>query len=325
MNIVKALPRLIVSLALLAGGAVPAWSQDTYPNKPIRVILPFPPGGSLDILSRLMGNKMTENWKVPVLVESRPGANTMIAADAVAKSPPDGYTLLVCIDATLAMNPHLFTKMPYDPVKDFAPITIATTQPMVLAVNPSLGVSSVAELVALAKSKPGQLSFAYGVTFTQLAGEVFNSMAGVKMVGIAYKGGTLAMNDVMGGTVPVIFDALGTAMGNIRGGKIKGLAVSSAKRFAGFPELPTLAESGLPGYDMSSWTGFVAPAGTPREVISRLHREFTRVLTLPDIRSRLLELGQEVVFTTPEEFAQTIQTDLVKFGRLVKAAGITVQ
>jgi len=325
MRTVKPLSHLLAALALLMAAAAPAAAQDTYPNKPIRLILPFPPGGALDILSRLVGNKMTENWKVPVLVESRPGANTMIAADFVAKSPPDGYTLLVCIDATLAMNPFLFTKMPYDPIRDFAPITIATTQPMVLAVNPSLGVNSVAELIALAKAKPGQLSFAYGVTFTQLAGEVFNNMAGVKMQGIGYKGGTLAMNDVMGGTVPVIFDALGTAMGNVRAGKIKGLAVTSAKRFASFPELPTLAESGLPGYDMSSWTGFLAPAAVSRDIVTRLHREITRILALPEIKSRLSDLGQEVFVTTPEEFAKIIKSDQVKFQRLVKAAGIPVQ
>ena len=326
MNIVTSFSgRLFITMVLAAGMAAPSPAQDAYPSKPIRIVVPFPAGGSLDILSRLMGAKITESWKVPVLVESRPGANTMIAAEFVAKSPPDGYTLLVCIDATLAMNPSLFSKLPYDPVKDFAPILIATTQPMVLAVNPSIGVNSVADLIALAKTKPGQLSFAYGVVFTQLAGEVFNSMANVKMLGIAYKGGTLAMNDVMGGSVPVVFDALGTAMGNIKGGKVKALAVTSAKRHPAVPELPTLAESGLPGYEMVSWTGYLAPSGTSKDIIAKLHREFARILNMPDTKSRLSAMGQDVVADSPEQFAQTIKSDTVKFGRLIKAAGITVQ
>jgi len=317
--------RLLVAMVLTAGLAAPLFAQDAYPSKPIRIVVPFPAGGSLDILSRVIGQQITENWKVPVLVESRPGANTIIAAEYVAKSPPDGYTLLVCIDATLALNPSLFSKLPYDPVKDFAPITIATTQPMVLAVNPSIGVNNVAELIALAKAKPGQLSFAYGVVFTQLAGEVFNSMANVKMLGIAYKGGTLAMNDVIGGSIPVIFDALGTAMGNVKGGKVKALAVTGAKRHPAVPEVPTLAESGLHGYEMTSWTGYLAPSGTSKDVIAKLHREFSRILNLPDTKNRLSAMGQDVVAGTPEEFAQVIKTDTVKFNRLIKSAGITVQ
>jgi tripartite-type tricarboxylate transporter receptor subunit TctC len=313
--------RLIFAVVAAIGCAC-ALAQEPYPSKPIHIVQPFPPGGSLDILARSVAAKMSENWKVPVVVENRPGANTAIAADYVAKSAPDGYTILCAIDATVAMNPFLFSKLSYDPIKDFAPITIANTQPMVLAVNPALGVNSVQELIALAKAKPGQLSYAYGVVFTNIAGELFNSMAGVKMLGVGYKGGTLAMNDVIGGQVPVIFDALGTSIGHVRGGKVKGLAVTSARRHPSMPELPTLAESGLPGYDMTSWTGFLAPAATPRDTITRLHREMVRVLNLPELKERLGTMGMDVVGNTPEEFAQIIRADTLKYQSLIKQSNI---
>jgi len=314
-----------VAAALLAAWAAVGLAQDSYPNKPIRIVMPFPAGGSLDIVSRLIGAKLTETWKVPVLVESRPGANTMIAAEHVAKSAPDGYTLLVCIESTLVMNQFLFAKMPYDPIKDFAPITLATTQPLVLAANPALGINTVPDLIALAKAKPGQLFFGYGVVFNQLAGEAFTSMANVQMTGVAYKGAAPALQDVMSGNIALTFAALSSAMANIKNGLIKPLAVTSAKRSSALPDVPALAET-LPGYEMLTWAGYVAPAGTSKEIVTRLHREFARALAMPDVRERLAGVGQEVVASqTPEEFARLISTESAKFERAIKAAGIKVQ
>lgn len=316
--------KLILAAALTLWTAV-ALAQAPYPNKPIRIVMPFPLGGSLDILSRSIGAKITERWKVPVLVESRPGANTMIAAEHVAKSPPDGYTLLVCIDSTLAMNQFLYAKLPYDPARDFAPITLASTQPLVLAANPALGVNNVPELIALAKAKPGQLFFGYGVVFNQLAGEAFTSMANVQMTGVAYKGAAPALQDVMSGNIALAFSALSSAMANIKSGHIKALAVTSARRSTALPDVPALGET-LPGYDMPSWTGYVAPAGVPREIVGWLHREFTQILDLPEIRSRLAAVGQDVVVSeSPEAFGRFIAAESAKFERAIKAAGIKVQ
>jgi tripartite-type tricarboxylate transporter receptor subunit TctC len=309
-------------LSMFGAGAL---AQDNYPSKPIRIIMPFPAGGSLDILSRVIGAKITEAWNVPVLVESRPGANTMIAADAVAKSPPDGYTLLVCIESTLAMNQFLFAKMPYDPVKDFVPITLATTQPLVMAASPGLGASNVGDLIALAKAKPKQLFFGYGVVFNQLAGEAFTSMANVEMNGVAYKGAAPALQDVMSGNIALTFAALSSAMANIKSGHVKPLAVTSAKRSAALPEVPALAET-LPGYEFLTWAGYVAPAGTSREIVSRLHKEIARALAQPDVKARLLGVGQDVaVSDSPEDFGRFIKAESAKFERAIKTAGIKVQ
>jgi tripartite-type tricarboxylate transporter receptor subunit TctC len=311
--------------ALAAAPTTSSFAQEPYPSKPIRIVMPFPPGGSLDILSRLIGAKLTERWKVPVLVESRPGANTMIAAEHVAKSPPDGYTLLVCIDSTLTMNQFLYTKVLYDPVKDFVPITLATWQPIVLVVNPGLGVNNVEELIALAKAKPRQLFFGYGVAFNQLAAELFASKANIQMTGVAYKGGPPAMQDVMSGNTALSFTALSSAMANIKNGQLKPLAVTSAKRSYALPNVPALAET-LPGYEMPSWAGYVAPAGVSKDIIAWLHGEFVRILHLPDVKGRLADIGQEVAAPdTPEEFAQFIRAESAKFDRLIKAVGIKAQ
>jgi tripartite-type tricarboxylate transporter receptor subunit TctC len=313
---------LAFALCIFAAGAL---AQDSYPSKPIRIIMPFPAGGSLDILSRLIGAKITEAWNVPVLVESRPGANTMIAADAVAKSPPDGYTLLVCIESTLAMNQFLYAKMPYDPAKDFVPITLATTQPLVMAANPGLGANNAGDLISLAKAKPKQLFFGYGVVFNQLAGEAFTSMANVEMNGVAYKGAAPALQDVMSGNIALTFAALSSAMANIKSGHVKPLAVTSAKRSAALPDVPALAET-LPGYEFLTWAGYVAPAGTSREIVARLHKEFARALAHPDVKARLLGVGQDVaVSESPEDFGRFIRAESTKFERAIKAAGVKVQ
>jgi tripartite-type tricarboxylate transporter receptor subunit TctC len=299
-------------------------ADDAYPNRPIRIIVPFPPGGGTDIVSRTVAAKLTESWKVPVVVDNRPGGNTLIGAEAAARSAPDGYTLFVPIDSTLAMNQSLYAKLPYDPINGFTPITLAIHMPMVLAVHPSVEARNVKDLVALAKAKGGQLAYAHGALPAQVAGEVFKSSAQVDMLAVPYKGGSPAMTDVVGGTVPVIFDALGPAMSFVKAGKVRPLAVTSRNRSPSLPDVPTLAEAGVPGVDLVTWIGFVAPAGVDKAIVTKLNREIVRILNLPETKEKLTGIGMEVVGSTPEQFAQTIKDDAVKFGRIIKSAGIRI-
>ena len=307
-------------LATCAAAAAPA--QGSYPDKPIRIIVPFPPGGGADTVARSVAAKLSESWKVPVVVDNRAGGNTLIAAEAAARSAPDGYTLFVPIDSTLAMNQSLYTKLPYDPINSFTPITHAVSMPMVLAVHPSVDAHSVTDLIALSKAKGGQLAYAHGALPAQIAGEVFKANAKLEMVAVPYKGSAPAMSDVVGGQVPVIFDALGPAIPFIKSGKVRALAVTSAKRSPLLPEVPTLVEAGVPGVDLVTWIGIAAPAGVDRTTVAKLNAELVRILNLPDVRDRLSGIGMEVVASTPEQFAQTIKDDTVKFGRIIKAAGI---
>lgn len=307
-------------LALLS--AVPALAEGTYPHQPIRIIVPFPPGGGTDIIARTIAAKLSESWKVPVVVDNRAGGNTLIAAEAAARAAPDGYTLFVPIDSTLAMNQSLYVSLPYDPVKSFTPITLAISMPMVLAVHPSLEVRNVKELIALAKASKGELAYAFGAMPAQVAGEVFKSSAGVDMLAVPYKGGSPAMIDVVGGTVKVIFDALGPAMPFLKAGKVRPLAVTTRERSPLLPDVPTLAESGLAGVDLATWIGFVAPAGVDPSIVSKLNQEIVHILNLPETKERLTGIGMQVVAGTPEQFAQLIRDDSVKFGRIIKSAGI---
>ena len=313
--------KLVVCFLALSSVA-PAMADDSYPNKPIRIIVPFPPGGGTDIVSRTVAAKLTESWKVPVVVENRPGGNTLIGAEAAARSAPDGYTLFVPIDSTLAMNQSLYAKLPYDPITSFTPITLAISMPMVLAVHPSVEAHNVKDIIALAKARNGQLAYAHGALPAQVAGEVFKSSAKVDMVAVPYKGGSPAMTDVVGGTVPVIFDALGPAMSFLKAGKVRPLAVTSRNRSPLLPDVPTLGEAGLQGVDLVTWIGFVAPAGVDKAIVTKLNREIVRILNLPETKERLTGIGMEVVASTPEQFAQTIKDDAVKFGRIIKSAGI---
>ena len=296
-------------------------ADDAYPNKPIRIIVPFPPGGGTDIIARTVAAKLTESWKVPVVVDNRAGGNTLIAAEAAARSAPDGYTLFVPIDSTLAMNQSLYTKLPYDPIKSFTPITLAIDMPMVLAVHPSVPAKNVKELLALAKAKKGDFAYAYGALPAQVAGEVFKAATKADMLSVPYKGGSPAMTDVVGGQVPVIFDALGPAMSFLKAGKVRPLAVTSHNRSPSMPEVPTLAEEGV-DVDLVTWIGFVAPAGIDQAIVTKLNREIVRILNLPDTKDKLAAIGMTVVASTPEQFAQTIKNDSVKFGRIIKSAGI---
>lgn len=321
-RLARSLAALLCTACLALGAAAGTGTQDAYPSKPIRIIVPFPPGGGSDLVARTVAARLGERWKQPVLVDNRPGGNTLIAAEAAARAAPDGHTLFVAIDATLAMNQSLYRKLPYDPVKSFAPVTLAITMPMVLAAHPSVGARSMAELLAAARAQPGRLAYAHGALPAQVAGEVFKRAAGVDLLAVPYKGGAPAMTDTVAGQVPLIFDALGPAMPYLQGGKVRALAVTSAARSLLLPEVPTLAESGLPGVDLQTWIGFVVPAGTPLPIIDRLHRELTDILQMPGTRELLTVMGMTVVAGTPAQFAQTIAEDALKFGRIIEAAGI---
>ena len=317
MNI---LPRLLHSL-LLALFVTAASAQ--YPAKPIRFVVPYPAGGPLDTVARLLGQKVSESVKQPVVVDNKPGAGGNIGADIVAKSPPDGYTILMGAVATHAINPSLYASIPYDPVRDFAPITQVASTPNVLVVHPSIPAASVREFVAHAKAHPGKLNFGSGSTGSagHLAGELFKTMAGVDMVHVPYKGAAPAMQDLIGGQLQLMFDNYASASTQVRAGKVRALAVTTARRSSLAPDLPTVAESGLAGFDISTWFGVFAPAGTPRDVVEKLHAEFTRALAAPDVRERMLNLGAEPVGNRPEEFAAYIRAEAEKYARVIKSSG----
>ena len=299
--------------------AVNAQAQP-YPSKPIRFVVPYPAGGPLDTVARLLGQKVSESTKQPVIVDNKPGAGGNIGADSVAKSPADGYTILMGAVATHAINPTLYASIPYDSVKDFAPVTQVASTPNVLVVNPSVPASNVREFIAYAKANPNKLNFGSGST-GRLAGELFKTMAGVEMTHVPYKGAAPAMNDLIGGQIQLMFDNLASSLAQVRAGKVKALAVTTAKRSALAPELPTIAESGLPGFDISTWFGVFVPAGTHRDIVDRLHGEFVKALALPDIREKMLNLGAEPVASSPEEFAAYIRVESDKYARVIKASG----
>jgi tripartite-type tricarboxylate transporter receptor subunit TctC len=294
-----------------------------YPSKPIRFVVPYPAGGPLDTVARLLGQKVSESTKQPVIVDNKPGAGGNIGADAVAKAPPDGYTILMGAVATHAINPTLYASMPYDASRDFIAVTQVASTPNVLVVNPSLPASNVREFIAYAKANPGKLNFGSGSTGSagHLAGELFKTMAGVDMTHVPYKGAAPAMNDLVGGQIQLMFDNLASSLAQVKAGRVKALAVTTAKRSALAPELATISESGLPGFDISTWFGIFVPAGTSREAVDRLHAEFSRALAAPDIREKMLALGAEPVGSKPEEFAAYIRAEADKYARVIHASG----
>jgi len=308
--------------ALCSNGA----QAQGYPSKPIRFVVPYPPAGPLDTVARLVGQQVSESVKQPVIVENKPGAGGNIGADLVAKSPPDGYTLLMGAVATHAINPTLYASIPYDAQKDFIPVTQIASTPNVLVVNPRLPVTNVHEFIAYAKAHPGALNFGSGSTGSagHLAGELFKSLAGVEMTHVPYKGAAPAMNDLIGGQIQLMFDNLASSLGQIKAGKVRALAVTTATRTELAPGLPTIAESGLPGFDINTWFGLFVPAGTPPAIVQRLHDEFAKALAAPEVRARMLALGAEPVGSTPEQFAQYIRSEAVKYAKLVKASGAKV-
>jgi len=310
---------------IMALASSPAHAQ-SYPSKPIRFVVPYPAGGPLDTIARLLGAKVGESVKQAVVVDNKPGAGGNIGADIVAKSPADGYTILMGAVATHAINPTLYKAIPYDSIKDFAPVTQVASTPNILVVHPSVPGANVREFIAHAKANPGKLNFGSGSTGSagHLAGELFKSMAGVDMVHIPYKGAAPAMQDLVAGQIQLMFDNLASALTQVRAGKVKALAVTTAKRTPFAPDIPTIAESGLPGFDISTWFGVFAPAGTPREALDRLHAEFAKALAAPDVREKMVNMGAEPVGNRPEEFAAFVRAEAEKYGGVIKASGAKV-
>jgi len=315
--------------ALVAAFAAGAWAQPNlspYPTKPIRIVVPFPAGGTTDVLARAAAQKLTESLGQPVVVDNRPGAGGNIGAELVAKSAPDGYTLLMGTVGTHAINPSLYPKMPYDHVRDFAPIILVAGVPNVLVVNPSLPVNSVQELIAYAKANPGKLNFASSGNGTSihLSAELFKTMAGVQMTHVPYKGSAPALQDLVGGQVQLMFDNLPSSLALIKAGKLKALAVTSKTRAPALPEVPTMAESGLPGFEASSWFGLLGPAGTPQPAITKVNAEIAKWLATPEAKEKLIAQGANVAGGTPEDFARHIAAETAKWQKVVKDSGAKI-
>jgi tripartite-type tricarboxylate transporter receptor subunit TctC len=313
-------------VALLAcSGAVQA---QTFPTKSITIVVPAAPGGVTDTLGRMLAKRFTEAWGQQAIVENRPGANNQIAAEYVAKAPPDGYTLLIGPEVTFTVNPFVYSKLAYDPVKDFAPISGLVTINHALIVHPSLPVANVGDLIALARKKPGELNYGtFGVGSSgHLNMELFEALARVKFVPVHYKGATPALTDVIAGHIQMMFISVGSAVPQWRDGKVKLLAVGAAKRIAGLPDVPTLAEGGLAGYEAVSWFGLFAPAGTPRDVIDKLNAEVRRLLEDPDIRKNFLDRQFfESIAGTPEQLGDYLASEARKWSKIVRDAGIKVE
>ncbi len=312
--------------ALFIGAAGAALAQPVYPAKAIRYVVPFPAGGPLDIVARTIGQELSKTWGQPVIIDNRPGAGGNIGAEMVAKSPADGYTILMGAVSTHAINVTLYSTLAYDPVRDFAPVTLITSVPNVLVLHPSLPAKNVLELIALAKARPGQLNFASGSTGSagHLAGELFKTMAGVDMVHIPYKGAAPAVVDLLAGHVSLMFDNMSSALPNINAARVRALAVTTLKRSPLLPQLPTISEAGLRGFDISTWFGIFAPAGTPPDIVAKLNAETVRILHTRDMKERLLVLGAEPVGNTPGEFAAFVTAEIRKYAKVVKASGATV-
>jgi len=313
---------LVLLCAALMAALSPALAQQ-YPSRPVRFVVPFAPGGSTDTLARTIGVKLADALGQQVVVDNRPGANGDIGMMIVAKAPPDGHTILLGYIANLAIAPSLYAKLPFDPVKDYAPITQIATSPNVLTAHPSVQAKGLKELIALAKAKPGAVNFAStGVASVgHLTGELLNNLAGMKMTHVPYKGGGQAIIDLLGGHVQVMFSGFSAAMPHIKSGKIRALAVTGVKRSPALADVPTIAEQGFPGVEATAWYGVLAPAGTPKPVVTRLHDETVRILKLPDVSQRLDALGFEIVGSTPEQFGAYIKSEIRKWEKVVKASG----
>ncbi len=323
----------VCTLAAFAPFSAPAQAQtastgsgQAYPTKPIRVLVGFPPGGNSDFVARAVGRGLGELWGQQIVVDNRPGAGGNIAAELVAKSPADGYTLLLGVFAH-AVNPSLYgSKLPFDAVKDFAPVILCVSSANILVVHPSLPVKSLKDLIALAKAKPGQITYASAGngTASHLAGELFDMMAGVKTVHVPYRGTGIAHTDLIGGRVVMFFAAMAGTLPNVQAGRLRALGVTTLKRWPGAPDVPTMAESGLAGFEVNSWSGVLAPAGLSPEIVTRLNTEIARIMRQKETRDRLYSFGAEPIDNTPAEFAAYINAEIGKWAKVVKAAGIRV-
>jgi tripartite-type tricarboxylate transporter receptor subunit TctC len=313
--------RAFSAAALVLGVAALAQAQ-AFPAKQVTIVAAYPPGGTVDLLARALAQKLGEAWKQPVIVENRPGASGIIGSQVVEKAAPDGYTLMV-IPITHVTNASLYSKLPFDPITDFTPITLLASSPVILVVNQKFAVNSVAELVALAKANPGKFNCGSGGNGTSqhLACELFKSMAKVDIKHIPYKGNAAAMVDVIGGQIEMLFDQMATAVPHVKGGKVRALGVTTAARSPAMPNVPTIAEAGVPGYEMSAWFGLVGPPGMPRELVARIRTEFIRALAQPDVKERLASQGLDLISDTPEQFTAFLKSELVKWAKVIKESG----
>lgn len=318
--------RTSATFALMLCVFSPLCAAQSYPSKPMRLIVPFAPGGGVDLIGRIIAQKLQEAWGQAVIVDNRGGGGGNIGTDMVAKSQPDGYTLLMGYVGNLAINPFLFRRLPYDPVKDFSPISLAATAPNLLVAHPSVPANTVKDLVTLAKVKPGSLSYASAGNGTvgHMVAELFKTVTGSSIVHIPYKGNGPAVTDLLGGQVQLMFAAPGAVIPQVEIKKLKALAVASNKRLPELGDTPTFAEAGYPGVEASAWYGVLTSAGTPRNIISQLNKEIVRIMQRPDVKVRLAVHGYEAVTSTPEAFAQLIKTDMIKWQKVVMASGAKV-
>jgi tripartite-type tricarboxylate transporter receptor subunit TctC len=313
---------IVGAVLALAGGAQ---AQD-YPTKPIRLVVPFTPAGATDILARLAAQHLTQAWGQQVVVDNRPGAAGNIGTEIVAKAPPDGYTILMATVSTHGINPGLYKKIPYDAVKDFQPISLMALVPNVLEVNPKVQAKTVRELIALAKASPGKINFASSGSGTSIhmSGELFKLLAGVDIVHVPYKGSAPALTDLLGGQVDMMFDNLPASIQHIRAGKLRPLAVTTKKRAAALPDVPTMEEAGIPGYEATAWFGLLGPAGMPKPIVERMAAELDKYVKSPEGKAALSEQGAEPVGGTPESFGDFIKAELVKWSKVIQASGAQV-
>lgn len=320
-------PRCVRLMLFFVALSLPsALLAQSYPAKPIRFVVPFPVGGIADVFARVIGQKFNDAWGQPVVVENRTGAGGNIAAELVAKSPPDGYTLVMGSIGTHSVNVSLFRKLPYNPVRDFAPVALVMEADGLLVVHPSVPVKTVKELIALARARPGQLTYASAGngTASHLAGELFKMMAKVDMVHVPYKGNVPAITDLLGGQTSLLFATMPTVLPQVQAGRLRALAVTGPVRSPAAPELPSIAEAALPGYEVTNWIGIFAPAATPRDIVSKLNGETIRIMRAPEIQSRLLNEGAKSAAKTPEEFGAYVRAEIAKWAKVIQQAGIRV-
>jgi tripartite-type tricarboxylate transporter receptor subunit TctC len=307
----------------VATGAA-AQSAATYPSKPVRIIVPYTPGGGTDTSARLIGRKLADAWGQQVIVDNRPGASGMIGTEMVAKALPDGHTLLIVVSAH-AVNPALYTKIPYNTERDFAAVTIVNESPVVLITHPSIAARNAKELIALAKARPGQLSYGSSEANTHLSGALFGLLAGIQWEHIPYKGGSAVLLDMVGGHLPVGFNSPQTATPHYKARKVNIIGTGGKKRIGSMPEVPIISESGLPGYEANIWYGMFTTAGTPKDVVAKIHQEVAKAIRLPDVLERLTALGTEPVGNAPEAFEAQVRTEMAKWRKVVKDAGIKME
>lgn len=327
MQIPPRVPRrtlVCAGLVLAAGFGGSAFAQDVFPSRPVRLVVPYTPGGSNDVLARVLAQKLPEIWGQPVVVDNKAGAAGNIGSDFVAKAPGDGYTLLITNNNTMSINPVLFTKVPFDAARDFEQITLLGTVPVVLVVNAGVKATTVKELIALAKNRPGALSYASsGAGSPQhMTAELFKSMTGTHILNIPYKGAASAVTDLLGGQVDLQFGAINSLLPHIRSGRLRALGVAGARRVALLPEVPTIAEAGVPGFETDIWLGLAAPANTPRPVIEKINRDVHRILAMPDVRDKLAEQGIYVQTSSPAEMSALAARDRIRWEKVIRNAGL---